>query len=259
MEGSAATTAAPQPVRQPPDREHSPSKKQARVDPPQPPEQAGPRPRLFTVSTLPDAIAALRSAKRVMVLVGAGISVSCGVPDFRSENGLYALVERLGLALDDPQDLFSIEAFDDDATNFYAFAHALWPGDSIQVRLLVTRFRHGFAQRFSLAFWAHFRSRHRAAEPHPPVFSRAGEAEEAAAGLHPEHRRPGEGTILTTFDLPFDRFDAHVSHVLSTFEADVRRCLAQAAGLPSSLLVECHGSLNTARCRDCRKTCAAAE
>jgi NAD-dependent SIR2 family protein deacetylase len=49
-----------------------------------------------------------------MVLVGAGISVSSGVPDFRSENGLYALVETLGLALDDPQDLFSIEAFDDD-------------------------------------------------------------------------------------------------------------------------------------------------
>ena len=75
---------------------------------------AGPRPRLSSVATLPEAVAALRDAKRVMVLVGAGISVSCGVPDFRSENGLYALVETLGLALDDPQDLFSIEAFDDD-------------------------------------------------------------------------------------------------------------------------------------------------
>jgi NAD-dependent SIR2 family protein deacetylase len=59
-------------------------------------------------------VAALRDADRVMVLVGAGISVSCGVPDFRSENGLYSLVEQLDLPLDDPQDLFSIDAFDDD-------------------------------------------------------------------------------------------------------------------------------------------------
>ncbi len=59
-------------------------------------------------------MAALRDADRVMVLVGAGISVSCGVPDFRSENGLYSLVEQLDLPLDDPQDLFSIDAFDDD-------------------------------------------------------------------------------------------------------------------------------------------------
>ncbi len=58
-------------------------------------------------------MAALHDAKKVMVLVGAGISVSCGVPDFRSDNGLYSLVEQLGLPLDDPQDLFSIDAFDD--------------------------------------------------------------------------------------------------------------------------------------------------
>ena len=61
-------------------------------------------------------VTALRDANRVMVLVGAGISVSCGVPDFRSENGLYSLVEQLDLPLDDPQDLFSIDAFDDDPT-----------------------------------------------------------------------------------------------------------------------------------------------
>ena len=89
------------------------------------------RPRLAAVATLEDAVAALRSARNIMVLVGAGISVSCGVPDFRSEGGLYALARRLGLALRDPQDLFDIRCFDDDPADFYKFAHALWPRKSV--------------------------------------------------------------------------------------------------------------------------------
>lgn len=34
--------------------------------------------------------------------------------------------------------------------------------------------------------------------------------------------------------------------------------LERSAGLPASLLVECHGSLASARCRGCRRTCTAA-
>ena len=94
-----------------------------------------PRPRLPTTTTLPEVLTALRDASRIMVLVGAGISVSCGVPDFRSEGGLYSLVESLGLALDDPQELFNIEAFDHDPAPFYSFAHALWPSDKIRPSL----------------------------------------------------------------------------------------------------------------------------
>ena len=90
------------------------------------------RPRLTNVKNIQDAIKSLQSAKNIMVLVGAGISVSCGVPDFRSENGLYALAQRLGLELNDPQELFDINFFDDDeGANFYKFAHALWPRPGI--------------------------------------------------------------------------------------------------------------------------------
>ncbi|KNC79290.1 hypothetical protein SARC_08313, partial [Sphaeroforma arctica JP610] len=39
----------------------------------------------------------LRHAKHVVVVVGAGVSVSCGIPDFRSENGLYNMVDGLDL------------------------------------------------------------------------------------------------------------------------------------------------------------------
>ena len=50
-----------------------------------------PRAKLDTVNTLQDVALLLRSSKKIVVLAGAGISVSCGIPDFRSENGIYSV------------------------------------------------------------------------------------------------------------------------------------------------------------------------
>jgi len=45
----------------------------------------------------------IRNAKKIIVLTGAGISVSCGIPDFRSRNGLYAKLAVDFPELPDPQ------------------------------------------------------------------------------------------------------------------------------------------------------------
>ncbi|EED92342.1 predicted protein, partial [Thalassiosira pseudonana CCMP1335] len=69
--------------------------------------------------------------RNIVVLCGAGISVSCGIPDFRSQTGLYNTLNYQELGLSSPEDLFDIETFLDDPTPFYRFAKTLYPGKVI--------------------------------------------------------------------------------------------------------------------------------
>ncbi|KLO19092.1 SIR2-domain-containing protein [Schizopora paradoxa] len=88
------------------------------------------RERLQQYSTLDDALFLLRRAQRIIVLTGAGISVSCGIPDFRSRNGLYAMLQESGLyGLDDPQQMFDITYFKEHPNVFYSFAHQIYPSN----------------------------------------------------------------------------------------------------------------------------------
>ena len=52
---------------------------------------------------LNETVDLIRNSKKILVLTGAGISVSCGIPDFRSRNGLYAKLAVDFPELPDPQ------------------------------------------------------------------------------------------------------------------------------------------------------------
>lgn len=64
----------------------------------------------------------ISNKKNIVVLAGAGISVSCGIPDFRSKDGLYNSLNFQELGLTCAEDLFDYETFRDDPRPFWKFA-----------------------------------------------------------------------------------------------------------------------------------------
>lgn len=83
------------------------------------------RRRLDYVNVLDDVVDLLSKANNIMIVTGAGVSVSCGIPDFRSETGIYSRLQEY--ELDDPQQMFDIEYFRETPEIFYSFAKELYP------------------------------------------------------------------------------------------------------------------------------------
>lgn len=85
------------------------------------------RPRLsLSLRNFSDVGALIEKSRRIVVLSGAGVSVSCGIPDFRSAGGLYETVaQRFGVP--DPQSIFDLAEFRLDPALFYAFAREIMP------------------------------------------------------------------------------------------------------------------------------------
>lgn len=82
--------------------------------------------KLPQYNTIDDAVSLIQKCKNIMVITGAGISTSLGIPDFRSKNtGFYSqLIER---GFESPEDVFDIENFDRDPTHFYELAKEILP------------------------------------------------------------------------------------------------------------------------------------
>jgi len=73
----------------------------------------------------------IQNSKKIIVLTGAGVSVSCGIPDFRSRDGIYARLSKDFPDLPDPQSMFDIHYFRWDQRPFFKFAKEIYPGQFI--------------------------------------------------------------------------------------------------------------------------------
>lgn len=73
------------------------------------------RQKLDTFNTIEDVVKLLQECQKIMVITGAGISTSLGIPDFRSRNtGFYS--QLLARGISEPEEVFDIHTFDEDPT-----------------------------------------------------------------------------------------------------------------------------------------------
>lgn len=71
-----------------------------------------------------EIIQLIKESKEILVFTGAGVSTSCGIPDFRSEDGLYSFSkERYKIPY--PEAIFDINYFKTNPQPFYTFSKEL--------------------------------------------------------------------------------------------------------------------------------------
>merc|ERR1711874_391290 len=54
------------------------------------------------LESIDDVVLHLKHCKNIVTVTGAGISTSCGIPDFRSDGGLYATIRQRFPDMNDP-------------------------------------------------------------------------------------------------------------------------------------------------------------
>lgn len=86
------------------------------------------RKKLAEYNTLADAVNVIKKSKNIIVLTGAGVSTSSGIPDFRSRDGIYARLHQDFPDLPDPQAMFDISYFRKDPRPFFKFSKEIYPG-----------------------------------------------------------------------------------------------------------------------------------
>lgn len=83
------------------------------------------RRRLSRYHNFHHAVELLKQSSNIILLSGAGISTSLGIPDFRSDSGLFTQLSKHGYS--DPEDLFHIDSFRVDPDRFFEVVAAIVP------------------------------------------------------------------------------------------------------------------------------------
>jgi NAD-dependent histone deacetylase SIR2 len=84
------------------------------------------RQKLSQFKTIDDAAKLINASKNVLVITGAGISTSLGIPDFRSKStGFYTKLQAMGY--EEPEEVFDLSTFDDNPSTFYSLAGDILP------------------------------------------------------------------------------------------------------------------------------------
>ncbi|KAF2761669.1 DHS-like NAD/FAD-binding domain-containing protein [Pseudovirgaria hyperparasitica] len=88
--------------------------------------ELGRRRALPQYKTIDHAANLLREKKNIIVITGAGISTSLGIPDFRSKTtGFYELLKEQGYY--EPEEVFDLDDFDTNPSKFYNVAGGILP------------------------------------------------------------------------------------------------------------------------------------
>lgn len=83
------------------------------------------RKKLEHYNTIDDAATLLKTRKNILVLTGAGISTSVGIPDFRGKEGIYNTTKSEIFA--DTQDIFQLDNFKMYPREFYNIVQKIVP------------------------------------------------------------------------------------------------------------------------------------
>mmetsp|Transcript_46767 Transcript_46767/g.99941 ORF Transcript_46767/g.99941 Transcript_46767/m.99941 type:complete len:354 (+) Transcript_46767:75-1136(+) len=69
-----------------------------------------------------------KNVRRIIVMCGAGISTSAGIPDFRTPGtGLYDNLQQYDLP--EPESIFNLKFFQEEPDAFYELCKHMWPGN----------------------------------------------------------------------------------------------------------------------------------
>ncbi|KAJ8520304.1 hypothetical protein ONZ45_g2882 [Pleurotus djamor] len=180
------------------------------------------REKLPQYNTVADAVQLIQSSRRIILLTGAGISVSCGIPDFRSRNGLYASLKENGdYDLDDPQQMCMISSL------FWESNSEVSLGSTFITSARIHQSVNNFASRTTHADCSSFTCR-----------------SSFASQIYPSNFVPS----------PCHRFIKVVEdngQLLRNYTQNIDT-LETLAGVKNVL--QCHGSFATATCIQCRTT-----